>query len=1009
MKKKSIQRIILLLIITIITCFNINVKAENYETVSNFSNSITTGSPNYVWTSWNSPNGYTYMPYKSTSDGTPTFCTRFSYEEPPANVQCFIDENSWSEPIKAGVAAIIKKANVASNSSSSNLPYYYAEIAINRFLYEYGGWNSYNRVYFGLTTRQLLKDNNYYVYFTEAQKAYNIAKQNVTIKLSTNNEDTHILDSSATGTQTIEQNYKINGNADSYKVKYNLTGTSNANNYSIKINGQTVNNNTYVNLSNKEFNVTVTFDADNLRADKNVRVDVTVEGTTGYDIAVNYNCSGYQSLTPNKVKATSKSANATDSFTMTIPNQKRPKLVIRKCEDTGCTKPINKDVTFSLLKVKDEKETVIQTFRATNGTRTINNLSDNLSEEKYCVREVHAPDGYELSGTDYCFIVKTENGEVNITNLSNQYINVDNNSDPKVITLTFRDNPTIIKVAKVNENNQKMAGFGLQLEDKDGNIVSSEGVTTYWGNTTSDPLTLSNNQLKWESRDDKTLFIYGLPHGTYYLRETSAPTESEYVLNPDRVEITITETDVTVDGDDDTNVIRMVNNKTSINIKKVDKNNHELTGTNLQILDENKNVVSINGTPLSWTSGQNGEKQHTITGLKPGKYYIHETSATSGYKVCDDIEFTINEYGYLNVVGQVTKNSTISVENDKTSFKVSKKDVANNKNLAGARLQILDNKGKVVKVIVTNDNKVTPNENGQVYWETKSDADFTIEGLPAGTYRIHEIKAPDGYILSDEDIVFTVNKDGTIIVNGKKSTNSIVTVTNKKNELYISKKDITGEDELEGATLVITNLDTKKEVAKWVSGKTPKHIEALKPGNYQLKEIQAPNGYVLSTETINFTVSENGKILFNEEEKDSTTLIMTNENTKVYISKQDITTKEELPGAHLVVKDEEGNIVKDGEWDSTTEPHLIEGLGEGTYTITEITAPDGYTKSEETITFTIDANGAVSGNTVMYNTPIPDVPSTLSTQSIIITIVGIVLVGTGIGLYIYGIKKKKEI
>ena len=90
------------------------------------------------------------------------------------------------------------------------------------------------------------------------------------------------------------------------------------------------------------------------------------------------------------------------------------------------------------------------------------------------------------------------------------------------------------------------------------------------------------------------------------------------------------------------------------------------------------------------------------------------------------------------------------------------------------------------------------------------------------------------------------------------------------------------------------------------------------------------------------------------------------------------------------------------------EPHLLEGLKPGTYTITEVTSPDGYTKNEEKVTFTVDKNGAVSGNTIMYNTPIPEVPSTLSTQSLIILVSGIVLIGAGVGLYIYGIKKKKE-
>ena len=59
--------------------------------------------------------------------------------------------------------------------------------------------------------------------------------------------------------------------------------------------------------------------------------------------------------------------------------------------------------------------------------------------------------------------------------------------------------------------------------------------------------------------------------------------------------------------------------------------------------------------------------------------------------------------------------------------------------------------------------------------------------------------------------------------------------------------------------------------------------------------------------------------------------------------------------------------------------------------------------------FTIDENGAITGDTVMYNTPIPDVPSTSAFQSLLFMIIGVVLVGSGVGLYIYGIKKKKEI
>ena len=78
------------------------------------------------------------------------------------------------------------------------------------------------------------------------------------------------------------------------------------------------------------------------------------------------------------------------------------------------------------------------------------------------------------------------------------------------------------------------------------------------------------------------------------------------------------------------------------------------------------------------------------------------------------------------------------------------------------------------------------------------------------------------------------------------------------------------------------------DVLKWVSLTTPKKFE-LDPGKYTLTETISPKGYKLSTETIELEVKEDGT---------TTEVVMYNEPSKVgvKISKQDITTKEELPG-----------------------------------------------------------------------------------------------------------------
>lgn len=66
-------------------------------------------------------------------------------------------------------------------------------------------------------------------------------------------------------------------------------------------------------------------------------------------------------------------------------------------------------------------------------------------------------------------------------------------------------------------------------------------------------------------------------------------------------------------------------------------------------------------------------------------------------------------------------------------------------------------------------------------------------------------------------------------------------------------------------------------------------------------------------------------------------MIMRDDITKVQISKVDIATGKELPGAELVIKDKDSNTV--AQWVSEDKPHYIEKLPAGDYTLTELTAP----------------------------------------------------------------------
>ena len=249
---------------------------------------------------------------------------------------------------------------------------------------------------------------------------------------------------------------------------------------------------------------------------------------------------------------------------------------------------------------------------------------------------------------------------------------------------------------------------------------------------------------------------------------------------------------------------------------------------------------------------------------------------------------------------------------------------------------------------------------------------FVFDEIPYGEYIVREIEAPTGYILSGESYPVTVCEDGETIT---------IRTVNKPITVEVSKVDVYGE-ELIGADMQLENADGET-VDKWTSDGTNHIVSKLGAGEYVLKEIAAPDGYVIATD-IKFTVDVYGNVTV--ENVDSTAvsdngyplIVMVDDTTKVRISKQDVTTGEELPGATLQIIDENGNVVE--EWVTTNEPHMIEGklIAGKEYTLKEIIAPEGYEIANE-IKFTVNADGTVT-EVVMYDEHTPDleIPPTVT-------------------------------
>lgn len=303
-------------------------------------------------------------------------------------------------------------------------------------------------------------------------------------------------------------------------------------------------------------------------------------------------------------------------------------------------------------------------------------------------------------------------------------------------------------------------------------------------------------------------------------------------------------------------------------------------------------------------------------GVGEAQYYLQEVKTLDGC-VLDttkyDAVFKQSDYTTKTYI------KSFDVENLTTDFEFNKTDVTGDKEVEGAQLTITDEDGNVVD-----------------QW-TSTDKVHSIEGLVVGkTYTLSETVTAKDYVKAT-DIKFTV-----------KNSSELETVTMKDKQVSFTKTDVTGEKEVEGAEITVTDKETGKVVDKWTSGKDSHFINGLEEGRtYILSETVSPEEYVKSTD-IEFTVSK---------EKANEKVNMKDKQVKV--SKLTV-GGEEVTGAHMQIIDEDGNVVD--EWYSEGKSHIANGLEEGkTYTLHEDLSPLGFNLAND---FTFEVTKEKENQTV---------------------------------------------
>ena len=191
--------------------------------------------------------------------------------------------------------------------------------------------------------------------------------------------------------------------------------------------------------------------------------------------------------------------------------------------------------------------------------------------------------------------------------------------------------------------------------------------------------------------------------------------------------------------------------ESDVEISKVEAaGGKELAGAKLTITDESgKEIASwISGKEKADRKEDGSAKAHKVK-LTAGTYTLTEESAPEGYKTAESITFTVGVNGKVTVDGKEVDKVTMTDE--PISVTIKKTDIVDGKELAGAKLQILDR-----------DKNVATNIKGEkLEWISGTEAKV-IEGLKAGeTYYLHEETAPTGYTIAS-DTTFTLKTDGTI-------------------------------------------------------------------------------------------------------------------------------------------------------------------------------------------------------------------------------------------------------
>ena len=447
------------------------------------------------------------------------------------------------------------------------------------------------------------------------------------------------------------------------------------------------------------------------------------------------------------------------------------------------------------------------------------------------------------------------------------------------IVLNAKTNTGKIQINKTDsETSQPISGVTFQLRNEDGSVVA---------NATTNENGIAN--------------FTGLYQRNYKLVELS--TNQNYVLNKATFDVNVeynktTKKDITND-----------HKKGNLKIYKVDKDNHKIALGNVKFdlySEEFKRVIG------SYTTNVDGEIK--IDNLRTGSYKLIEKNTGKWYNLAKDTE--------VEVKWNTTEENTIENELKKGQVKVVKVDLDNNEvKLQGIKFDVLDENGKVLETITTD-------ENGEAYTSRYAIRDYS-------KITIREKETLQNYVLNDTPQTITLEADQI----------KTVTFTNelKKGQVKVIKVDLDNKEvKLKGVEFKVYDQDNKlvDTITTDENGEAvSKRLRIDK--EYHVVESKTLQNYVLNDTPQKATLKQD----------QITDLTFENELIRGYIkivkaSKEDNKYNGDTKGTRLAnakfeVYDQDGKVVDTLVTDKNGEA-TTRALLKGKYTIKEIESPDYY-------------------------------------------------------------------